>query len=245
MGRPPHEVGTTGNVRTYSTSSGWRARTTYRGYDGVTREIQRHGKTETQAKRKLSTAIRDRVFVGGGEDLRPDSKVSLVAEAWHSAMVSEDLAARTLEQYRYNLDRCLIPGLGALRIREVTVATADRYIRAIEKKHGSATAKMSRSVLSGICGFAARRDLLDRNPVRDAGTISTKSKNPPRALTIEQARELRMWLGYDNKAIGRDLPDFVDFMLASGLRIGECAAILWQNIDSTRGPRRSTATSSA
>jgi integrase len=89
---------------------------------------------------------------------------------------------------------------------------------------------MCRSVLSGGCGFAARRGVLDRNPVRNVGTISTKPKNP-RTLTIAQAQELRMRLGYDDRAIRRDIPDFVGFMPASGLRIGECAAILWKDID--------------
>jgi hypothetical protein len=38
--------------------------------------------------------------------------------------------------------------------------------RAVETKHGAATAKMSRSVLSGVCGLACRLDLLTVVPVR-------------------------------------------------------------------------------
>jgi integrase len=30
---------------------------------------------------------------------------------------------------------------------------------------------------------------------------------------------------------GADLPDFVAMMLATGLRIGECAALRWENVD--------------
>lgn len=38
-------------------------------------------------------------------------------------------------------------------------------------------------------------------------------------------------LTYDDTAIARDLLDFVDMMLATGLRIGETAAIQWSSID--------------
>ena len=54
MVRPPHPVGTSGNVRSYRTASGWRSRTTVRDYDGKTREIQRAGRTKAEAQRKLA-----------------------------------------------------------------------------------------------------------------------------------------------------------------------------------------------
>jgi len=88
------------------------------------------------------------------------------------------------------------------------------------------------SVLSGMCGLAARHDALDRNPVRDVGPVSSGAwRRQPRALTAAEARQLRALLTYDDKAIERDLPDFVAMMLATGLRIGECAALSWADID--------------
>ncbi len=53
MVRPPLPIGTSGRVRTYRTPSGWRARTSYREYDGVTREVEKHGRTEATAERLL------------------------------------------------------------------------------------------------------------------------------------------------------------------------------------------------
>src|SRR3954466_7067724 len=58
MARPPLPIGTYGTIRTYRTPAGWRARTTYRDYDGVTREVQRHGPTKAKAERALAEAIR-------------------------------------------------------------------------------------------------------------------------------------------------------------------------------------------
>jgi integrase len=40
---------------------------------------------------------------------------------------------------------------------------------------------------------------------------------------------------YDNTALARDLPDFVSFMLATSLRIGEASAITWDAVDLEAG----------
>ena len=68
MGRPPHPLGVSGKVRTYRTESGWRARTTHRDHDGVTREVQRHGRTKAAAERALAIAVRDRSHPRGELD---------------------------------------------------------------------------------------------------------------------------------------------------------------------------------
>ena len=41
-------------------------------------------------------------------------------------------------------------------------------------------------------------------------------------------------LTYDDLAIRRDIPDFVAFMLATGLRISAAAAVVWGDVDLKR-----------
>ena len=57
-------------------------------------------------------------------------------------------------------------------------------------------------------------------------------------MTAAQASQLRAALTYDEKAVKRDLPDFVSMMLATGLRIGEVCAITWDCIDFDAGTIR-------
>jgi integrase len=111
----------------------------------------------------------------------------------------------------------------------------DRHLRAVRDNNGPSTAKATRSVLSGICRFAARYDALERNPVRDTGKISAKPKKVPTALTIAAVKSLRAALLGTQRTVDRDLPDFVDMMLATGLRIGECSAITWGCVDLDAG----------
>jgi hypothetical protein len=68
-----------------------------------------------------------------------------------------DLSPRTMEAYRDRLGKQILPGLGQLRIRELSTGVRDRHLRLIGDNHGVATARMCRSVLSGMCHFAAGR----------------------------------------------------------------------------------------
>jgi integrase len=49
--------------------------------------------------------------------------------------------------------------------------------------------------------------------------------------TVSQAVQLMAALTYDDQAVARDLPTLVAAMLASGLRLGEACALLWQSVD--------------
>jgi integrase len=60
----------------------------------------------------------------------------------------------------------------------------------------------------------------------------------PKSLTVKEVRQLRALMTYDDKAADRDLPGFVSFMLASGLRIGEASAVTWDAVDLNAGTRR-------
>lgn len=227
MGRPPLPLGTHGAIRCYKTGSGYRARTLARDYDGHTRAVERWGKTKAAAERSLKLAVRDRdrASTQADEHITADTRLSALAEAWYAALT--DLSPTTMQAYRDRLDRQIQPGLGQLRLRELTVGILDRHLRLVANQHGVATAKMTRSVLSGMCGLATRHDALDRNPVRDVGALSGKPKKSPRAMTVPQLKQLRAALTYDEQAIARDLPDFVSLMMATGMRIGEAAGLTW------------------
>jgi hypothetical protein len=51
VGRPPLSVGTYGSISIAPYGTGYRARTLYRDYDGVTRRVERHGQTKGAAER--------------------------------------------------------------------------------------------------------------------------------------------------------------------------------------------------
>lgn len=230
MGRPPLPIGTAGQIRVYKTPSGYRAQCYFRDYDGISRPVERHAETAGRARNRLREAIRDRDRPDAAVEITPDTLVNDLAEFWFEEIKERDLSPNTLTAYRDRIDKQIAPALGALRIREVSVSRVDRLVKATKNSNGPGTAKLTRTVLSGMLGLAARHDALDRNPARDIARLHTENK-PARAFSLGQVWDLRSKLAADPVAVAADLPDFVDMMLATGERIGETAAITWPTLD--------------
>lgn len=233
MGRPSLALGTAGAIRCYKTDTGYRARVLFRDYDGAVRAVERRGPTKAAAERALKSALRDRAPVHSRGDISADSRVSALAEAWYAGLA--DLSPVTMQAYRDRLDRQILPGLGQLRVRELSIGVLDRHLRLVADKHGVATARTCRSVLSGMCTLAARHDALTQNPVRALGPVVGRPRKAPRALTMPQLRQLRAALTYDARAIARDIPDLVGFLMGTGLRIGEACGLAWNAVDLETG----------
>jgi integrase len=227
------ELGTYGALRFYKTDTGYRACAKARGYDGRIRAVERHGKTRAAAERALKAAMRDRTTERTEGHITPSSQVSVLAEAWYAALTG--LSPVTMQAYRDRLDRQIVPRLGQLRIRELSVGILDRHLRGITDAHGVATARMCRSVLSGMCTLAARQDALTHNPVRAVSQVKGRPKKAPRALSLPQLRQLRAALTYDDRAAARDLPDLIAFLMATGLRISEACGLSWDAVDLEAG----------
>jgi integrase len=218
-----------GVIRVYRVANGYRARVSVRDADGRVREIGRIGPSRAACQRAVKEAFRDRTRMDSGSDITSEMRVRELAEVWFASL--EHQSPTTRQSYRNRVDKQILPALGELRLRELSIGTVDRFLQTVTKRSGPAMAKMTRSVLSGMCGLAARHDALDRNPVRDASVIRQPRKSVPKSLSVKEVRQLRALMTYDDKAVDRDLPEFVSFMLASGLRIGEASAVTWDAVD--------------
>lgn len=235
MGRPQLPLGTYGKIRIYPHGPGFRAMTNFRDYDGKSRLVQRQGKTKAAAERALVTSLRDRTHYDDGNTITPNTRLAVAAHLYWTEIDESSRSPSTKGLYRDRIDHQVLPALGEVRLREITVGLVDRHLTAVKAKHGNAVAKTTKTVLSGICGLACRHDAMVTNPCRDVSRISTKPKKSPRSLELDEIRGVRLWLAQDKKAKDRDLPDLVDFMLATGLRLGETCAVRWQDVDLDHG----------
>jgi integrase len=234
MARPSLPVGTAGTVRTNRSSTGWDAETKLRDYDGRIRRVERHGRSKAEAERRLAEALRDRALVAGAGSVRSDSKVADLAASWWEEIEASDRSPSTLDAYRGSLDRYVLPGLGQLRVRELRPSAVDRFLRSVATTSAS-SAKMARTVVSGICSYAVRNDLLEHNPTRDLTPVTRQRKKPVATLTLPQLRDLRAALAADRFAVEHDLVDLISLLMATGLRIGEAIAITWDALDLDAG----------
>lgn len=241
MGRPPLPVGTAGSITVNPVSTGgYEARCRFRDYDGVVRPVERRGKSRQAARAALNEHLKERRRIGGEGDITRDTLFRSVADLWISRVEElVDAGSRspgTLKNYRGSLNNHVLTALGALRMHEVTVGRVDNLLKSIKSRSGTNAAQHARAVISGVLGMAARHDAIDRNPARDAEPIAVDApKKAARAMTLDDVALLRGKLVSNEKAVRRDLPDLVDFMLATGLRIGEAAAVTWEAVDLEAG----------
>lgn len=141
-----------------------------------------------------------------------------------------------MDRYRDTVERIVVPGLGGRRIQETTTSVLDRFLKVLAKDRPG-QAKQAKVVLSGMLGLAARHDAVRTNPIRDVSMPRNKRK-PVRALTVDDIEVLRrgvaLWQTDPHQRGPKrapDLLDVVDFMLATGARIGELGAIRWSDVD--------------
>ena len=233
MGRPRLGIGTYGKItRTQIDDGRWAARTRFRDYDGVTRQVKAHGSTGAKAEAALKDMLTRRSHSAGGGGLTTDSLVGKLLDCWLADIRQSDRAPQTVEYYERAVEKVIRPALGGITVRECGTARVDAFLRAVPSV---SAARDARVVLRQVFGLAARYDLVPSNPVIDAYRPPA-SRSVPRALSIEDVRELRrrMTAWQEDQRLGpkraHDLVEIVDVMLGTGGRIGEVLALRWQDV---------------
>lgn len=230
MARPPLPIGTWGTIRRKEAGpKHWVAYARFRDYDGVTRIVERAGTTGPKAETALKEALIERAKVRGDE-ITGDTRLKVVAEQWFTDEIKGAKAYNTERRYREVLDLMILPGMGMLTLREVSVARCDRFLKLTKESRGPGAAKHAKTVLSGVLGLATRLGAIHANPIRDVAAIRTSTKEV-QALTLDDVQHMRIELYADEHAVAQDIPDGVDYMLGTSARIGETLACRWSDLD--------------
>ena len=189
----------------------------------------------------MQVVIRDRSGHTEG-DCTGDSSLRLLAAMWLEEITAEGrVRPQTIDRYTGIVEHSILPALGDLRLREVTVSSADRFLKGYAKDH-PALAQAIKQDLGQIMGMAVRHDAITHNPVRSVARLRMVRKEI-RALDEDELDHVRRLVhdwrkGLDDK--GRklsgpkssgDLSDIVDIHLATGLRINEVLALRRPDID--------------
>lgn len=237
MPRKRTQLGTWGKInRTQLQPKVWRARARFRSFDGKMRLYEAQGASGPKAEAALIHKLTLLVPVNE-EEISPDMQLRDLSKVWWSEFEDLDRAANTSRRYREIINTYILPGVGDLTIREATVNSLDRFLKTVRTKNGNTTAKMCKTILSGMLSLATRHGALGENPLREVARIPIATKEV-RALTPDEAVKLRKdvyaWqqpTGRPNGLHEKDILDVVDIMLATGIRIGEALAIRWTDVD--------------
>lgn len=260
MPRPQLAVGDYGSVSYSYNLPTVTAKCRFRGLDGNTRQVSAtgigSGRTEkavrSTGERNALANLKAKIdeMKRGSGDINSETRLKDIAEVWYAGKQTEGLAHRTLERSRSILDNHVIPKIGGLRIREATTARLDLFIRDLTVGIGPASARIVRSVLSGIFTEAQRYDAVVGNPV-EATRVPKMEKSEIRALTLDAflgmrkhaeeklrplTREERLArangdlrrMGGPNKS--RTPLDVIDFLIGTGARASEVLGLCWADV---------------
>jgi hypothetical protein len=161
----------------------------FTGADGKWHIKTLRARTLTEAKRELRAL---HVGVDRGEEVAPSRRTfRVVAQEFldmcESRVAAGEMAPRTLDHYRGDLDRHVLPKLGRHEIQKVT---PDMLARFLAEKCASGLSPWScrglLTPLGRIFALAVRRNYINENPLRrlDSSELPKgKKKSEPRVLT--------------------------------------------------------------
>ncbi|MFD8496268.1 hypothetical protein [Amycolatopsis sp. NPDC059657] len=248
MARQPTPIGTWGNINCKQKPSGkWRAEAYLRMGDGTSKRVEKTGDTKTKAinalKKRLSELV-DEIKAG---EINADTRMRVIAYAWLEWLEADyrlsGKSMDTVRQFRGYVKNWVVKSIGERTARECRSAKPyNDLIQRCREQRSYDAAKSLRTVLSLICEYAIKCEALEVNPVKSTQRLSRAVDKKPeiKSLDAAQRADLIVKLEAFGKArqtdkrgrrIGRkalvwtQLPDLVDCMLATGVRVGELLAL--------------------
>ena len=227
MPRPQMPLETWGKITRLTVDGKPAARASYRDSAGVTRRIQRIGRTHAQAERLLLEALRTRL-APTFEELTAESTVTQAIKSYLDA--ATHLSESTINVYRNATKSIVTAGFGSVHLREVTVPRVERFLKTVIAGNGPSQAKTVRTILNNALTEAVRLGALPFNPV-SATTVPQSEKKPIKAPSLMAVREIRALIrrhdeGVDKRGQARvsGIADLVDLDAATGARGGTAIA---------------------
>lgn len=236
MGRPKIPIGQWGEITVRETDSGWHARTKFRDFDGMLREVSRSAPTRVKTEQALKRALRERAT----ETLDEGTTVRDIARQWLADIVTADLSINTQRVYRQMVAKHLNDGAFADQaLPELTVAKCSAFLRGVAVSSGDGAAKTVRSCLRGSLDLAVNHRLIPSNPVRAlapqkarrAAQGANPTRDTRRALTAQERAALLSYVDTSPVAVTYNLADLVHFLAGTGVRLGEACAITWKDLN--------------
>ena len=196
--------------------------------DPVTRVSKQVTRTVRGTKREAQRALASLVTeVAAGKISSSSTTLSQLLVQWLE-LVSAQLAATTVREYRRLVATRLAPDLGHLPLRRITTRQLDSYYAGLSREQGlsAATVRHHHAVLRGALGQAVQWGWIPNNPAAGASPpkIRRREITPP---PMDVTRQLLA-------AADDHTPEFgalLRVLAATGARRGEVCGLRWSDVN--------------
>ena len=193
--------------------------------DGRSNRKWIYGKTAAEVREKLNRVtaqLREGTYVA------PEKlTVSTWMTIWLETYVRRpDAKASTGDEYERVTEHRIRPYLGRNRLQKLRPEQIQKWINELSERYAPASVRMAYRVLSTALKQAVKNRLIPFNPAQDAilPKQNSQTENPAAPLSEEEQRKLL--IGLPDSPVGRALA----FLIFTGLRVGECCALTWENV---------------
>lgn len=185
------------------------------------------GKTKAECERAYRMAMIEKDKTGRLNDARK-LKFSAFLDQWVEEVVEKNLRANTIKTYMASIDNHIKPALGSRQLGDLTARVLQQYINLMSDKYSRSTVntlltilKKSLNYATGMCGYLMNNPAL---PVQLPKQHAAKKVTP--IFTPEQLTVIFKRFPPEHQC---GLPVLLAYH--TGMRLGECLALSWDDID--------------
>ncbi|MBS3976616.1 MAG: site-specific integrase [Syntrophomonadaceae bacterium] len=150
-------------------------------------------------------------------------------DKWLKSTVKQRVSAKTLNSYEQIVKRYIVPGLGHIKLHQLTAAKIQSfYADLLEKGLSPRTVRYTHAVLRSALKQSVKFGGIHRNPA-DLVDLPRQQRKEMRAFTPAQAAEFMRAIVYSS------LKTLFSLLLASGMRPSEALGLKWTDINFATG----------
>lgn len=167
------------------------------------------------------------------DDVNASWTIEQWANFWFDNYVVNHVKITTVSDDRSILDHHIIPGIGKIRLKDLTGVKLQRFYNVCAEKSNGRKGKLDPKTIKNIYTVVNRMlkcayniDLIDKNP-NEKATLPKRPKKQTKALTSEDHEKI-----IKSCISSKTTMDIlVIFFLMTGLRLGEGLGLQWKNVD--------------
>lgn len=195
----------------------------------------KYAKTQAEAKRKLKELIKE-IYTPTEEVIKNDSLVQEYCSNWLQNIQSNILKPSSYDRKEMTLENQVYPLIGDISMSQVTFDDIQFMINELKKQNLSySTIKKAYEAINGCFKYALIKGDVNKNPCIGVTLPKTlKHQEGDIKFYTEEQIELLLkqsTIKYNNGKNKYRLGYGIQFLLYTGLRIGEALALTWEDVD--------------